>query len=238
MVRHAARALPWPLLAAAAVLLYGLLRTVQEWPYAGVAAPGAGRRAAGRDGCVRVRRAGRRRGRHPAARVGLADRGPQPGCGPPAGLVARGRGAHPGRLLRPRHGDRLAGTRGDGRRRRDHRTPAPPRRGRPGHPRRHRRGRRCHVPGAGAAVREPAADLPLPRGRPVVRQPHAVDRRPRGHHGLAGRDAARCQLRSWRRPPGCRRRRRGRGRPRSRRTPGPRPRARPRRGRAGRRCRP
>jgi hypothetical protein len=34
MVRHAARAVPWPLLAAAAVLLYGLLRTVQEWPYA------------------------------------------------------------------------------------------------------------------------------------------------------------------------------------------------------------
>ena len=34
MVRHAARALPWPLLAAAAVLLYGLLRAVQEWPYA------------------------------------------------------------------------------------------------------------------------------------------------------------------------------------------------------------
>ena len=34
MVRHAARALPWPLLAAAAALLYGLLRTVQEWPYA------------------------------------------------------------------------------------------------------------------------------------------------------------------------------------------------------------
>ncbi len=33
MVRHAARAVPWPLLAAAAVLLYGLLRTVQEWPY-------------------------------------------------------------------------------------------------------------------------------------------------------------------------------------------------------------
>ena len=33
MLRHAARALPWPLLAAAALLLYGLLRTVQEWPY-------------------------------------------------------------------------------------------------------------------------------------------------------------------------------------------------------------
>jgi hypothetical protein len=35
MVRHAARAVPWPLLAAAAVLLYALLRTVQQWPYAG-----------------------------------------------------------------------------------------------------------------------------------------------------------------------------------------------------------
>ncbi len=33
MLRHAARALPWPLLAAAAVLLYALLRTVQQWPY-------------------------------------------------------------------------------------------------------------------------------------------------------------------------------------------------------------
>jgi hypothetical protein len=33
MVRHAVRALPWPLLAAAAVLLYGLLRTVEQWPY-------------------------------------------------------------------------------------------------------------------------------------------------------------------------------------------------------------
>jgi hypothetical protein len=33
MVRHAVRALPWPLLAAAAVLLYALLRTVQQWPY-------------------------------------------------------------------------------------------------------------------------------------------------------------------------------------------------------------
>jgi hypothetical protein len=33
MVRHAARAVPWPLLAAAAVLLYALLRAVEEWPF-------------------------------------------------------------------------------------------------------------------------------------------------------------------------------------------------------------
>jgi len=33
VLRHAARALPWPLLAAAAVLLYALLRAVQQWPY-------------------------------------------------------------------------------------------------------------------------------------------------------------------------------------------------------------
>lgn len=33
MVRHAARAVPWPLLAAAGVLLYALLRAVQQWPY-------------------------------------------------------------------------------------------------------------------------------------------------------------------------------------------------------------
>jgi hypothetical protein len=32
MVRHAARAVPWPLLAAAGVLLYALLRAVQQWP--------------------------------------------------------------------------------------------------------------------------------------------------------------------------------------------------------------
>jgi hypothetical protein len=33
MVRHAARALPWPLLGAAALLLAMLLRAVQQWPY-------------------------------------------------------------------------------------------------------------------------------------------------------------------------------------------------------------
>jgi hypothetical protein len=33
VVRHAARAVPWPLLAAAGVLLYGLLRAVQQWPF-------------------------------------------------------------------------------------------------------------------------------------------------------------------------------------------------------------
>jgi hypothetical protein len=35
MVRHAARALPWPLLAGVAVLLYALLRGVEQWPYQG-----------------------------------------------------------------------------------------------------------------------------------------------------------------------------------------------------------
>ena len=35
----------------------------------------------------------------------------------------------------------------------------------------------CHVPRAGAALPGPAPDLPLPRGRPLVRQPCAVDRR-------------------------------------------------------------
>ena len=34
MLRHAARALPWPLLGATALLLFGLLRIVQQWPYA------------------------------------------------------------------------------------------------------------------------------------------------------------------------------------------------------------
>jgi hypothetical protein len=33
VLRHAARSVPWPLLAAAALLLYALLRTVQQWPY-------------------------------------------------------------------------------------------------------------------------------------------------------------------------------------------------------------
>lgn len=35
MVRHAARALPWPLLAGVALLLYALLRGVEQWPYQG-----------------------------------------------------------------------------------------------------------------------------------------------------------------------------------------------------------
>jgi hypothetical protein len=33
VVRHAARALPWPLLAATAALLYALLSAVERWPY-------------------------------------------------------------------------------------------------------------------------------------------------------------------------------------------------------------
>jgi hypothetical protein len=33
VVRHAARALPWPLLAATAALLYALLSAVEQWPY-------------------------------------------------------------------------------------------------------------------------------------------------------------------------------------------------------------
>ena len=33
MVRHAARALPWPLLAAGLALTYVLLRMVEQWPY-------------------------------------------------------------------------------------------------------------------------------------------------------------------------------------------------------------
>jgi hypothetical protein len=33
VVRHAARALPWPLLAATAALLYALLSAVEHWPY-------------------------------------------------------------------------------------------------------------------------------------------------------------------------------------------------------------
>ena len=33
MFRHAARAVPWPLLAAAAVLVAAMLRVVEQWPY-------------------------------------------------------------------------------------------------------------------------------------------------------------------------------------------------------------
>jgi len=33
MIRHAARALPWPLLVATAILLVGLLRVVEQWPF-------------------------------------------------------------------------------------------------------------------------------------------------------------------------------------------------------------
>ena len=235
VVRHAARALPWPLLAAAAVLLYGLLRAVQEWPYAVWPVEGlavgflAGMAAFAYD--------------EPAAAVvdtlprGLAWRTAARSLGVALLLgwwllvVALTRDTY----LRPRHGDRLAGSRGTVA---VVATTA------------HLRSRGAAGPATlvGTAVVGGAMFLalaqplqnrlpifPLPAAEPLVRQPHAVDRPPRGHHGLAGRDVATLGVAEHGRVVAAVR---AHDPPRSRRTPGPRPPARPRRGRAGRRCRP
>ena len=237
MLRHAARALPWPLLAATAVLLYTLLRAVEQWPYqiwplqglavgliAGVAAYAYDEPAAavvdtlprGLAWRTAARSLGvllllgwwlRRRGRDPAMPTS-ATQGWWPGRGWPAPSQWSPRSATCVVVAWP--APRPSSAPGSLVGRRTSRSRA-----------RWKSSCRSFLtpgPGPGASSRDLWTAVPWWSRR-----------------RMAGGDAA--PSRSSRTPRGCRRRR-GRGRPRSRRRPGPRPPGRPRRGRAGRRCRP
>ena len=172
VVRHAARALPWPLLAAAAVLLYG---AAAHRP--AVAVRRCGRSRAWRSGCWPGWRRSRTTSRPPPwstpCREGWPG-GPRPAawvwCSCWAGGSWSWRSPGTPTSATPRRSPGRDSRRRSPSSRPRHTCAAAARPG-PATVVGTARGRRCHVPRAGAAVREPAAGLPLPRGGPVVRQP-------------------------------------------------------------------